>query len=265
MRHTLNPLLDVSAHPIIAHRGASAEAPENTMPAFQLAVDQGAEALELDVHVTADDVPVVIHDATLDRTTSLTGPVASCALRRLRQADAGARFSSDGGRTLRWRERGVQIPLLTEVLEAFPELPLLIEIKEPRAQGAVRRVLLDHGSAGRCVVASSEGAALEAFRAPPFLCGASRRDVARVWFRAIVGMSVNPVGYRAFAVPLRYRGLPVPTRRFLAAARKLGCPVHVWTVNDGATAIGLWRRGISGILTDAPGAMRATREMLAAS
>lgn len=256
----MNVLLDVSARPIIAHRGASAERPENTLPAFELGVAQGAEALEFDVHVTADDVPVVIHDPRLDRTTDATGLVSGQPLARLRAADAGARFSLDGGRTYPWRDRGVRVPLLAEVLEVTADLPLLIEIKAPQAQGAVRRVLLEHRAAGRCVVAAAEAVALEAFRAPPFLCGASRRDIAQLWVRATLGLGrAAPVAYRALAVPLRYRGLPVPTERFVRAARALGCPVHVWTVDEAATAGRLWQRGVAGILTNVPAAMRAAR------
>jgi glycerophosphoryl diester phosphodiesterase len=65
-----------------------------------------------------------------------------------------------------------------------------------------------------------------------------------------------PCRHRLLSVPLRYRGLTVPTRRFVAAARQLGCPVHVWTVNDAATARRLWARGVAGIVTDRPDVIR---------
>jgi glycerophosphoryl diester phosphodiesterase len=71
VKYTMNPLLDLSSRPIIAHRGASGSAPENTIAAFERAVRQGADAIELDVRLTADGVPVVLHDATLDRTTEV--------------------------------------------------------------------------------------------------------------------------------------------------------------------------------------------------
>ena len=78
----MNPLLDLAARPVIAHRGSSAEAPENTLPAFEAAVRRGADAVELDVRLTADGAPVVIHDETLDRTTDRTGPVRGFTLGR---------------------------------------------------------------------------------------------------------------------------------------------------------------------------------------
>lgn len=256
---TANPLLDPAATPVIAHRGASAEAPENTLAAFRLALEQGAEAFELDVHATADGVPVVIHDPTLERTTDLAGLVATCPLARLREADAGARFTADGGRTFPWRGRGVGVPTLAEVLGEFPALPLLIEVKDPRAQHPVARVLLEAGAAGRCVVASDRHEALAAFEGPPFLRGASRRDILRLWLGSLVGLALGAPGCRAYAVPERHRGLPVVTERLLAAARRLGRPVHVWTVNDPGVAAGLWRRGVAGIVTNTPAAVLAVR------
>src|SRR6185312_5605525 len=119
----MNPLLDLDAHPVIAHRGASGYAPENTLPAFELAVRQGADALELDVRLTMDGAAVVIHDATLDRTTGLTGPVRARTLAELRLADAGLRFTPDGGGTLPFRDQGTRIPTLAEVLWTFPAMP----------------------------------------------------------------------------------------------------------------------------------------------
>src|SRR5204862_7422311 len=99
LRGRVNPLLDLDARPVIAHRGASGVAPENTLPAFELALRQGADALELDVRLTRDGAAVVIHDATLERTTDLAGPVLAHTLAELRMADAGARFTLDRGRT----------------------------------------------------------------------------------------------------------------------------------------------------------------------
>jgi glycerophosphoryl diester phosphodiesterase len=254
-----NPLLDLSARPVIAHRGASAHAPENTLAAFELAVQQGADAFELDVRLTRDGAPVVIHDATLERTTSLTGPVRAHTLAELRMADAGHWFTPDGGRTMPFRDRGVKIPTLAEVLWAFPEMPVLVEVKEPEVQHAVHRVLVDENAYERCVVASEDDAALIEFRDGPVPCGASAREIGEL-YRAVLFRRRLPLPrYRLLSVPLRYRGLPVPTRRFVAAARGLGCPVHVWTVNDPATARRLWARGVAGVVTNEPAEIVAAR------
>ncbi|HEX6434369.1 MAG TPA: glycerophosphodiester phosphodiesterase family protein, partial [Gemmatimonadales bacterium] len=109
----MNPLLDLAARPIIAHRGASGSAPENTMAAFTLAIEQGADAIELDVRLTADGVPVVLHDTALDRTTNRSGLLHDHTLAELRAVDAGARFTLDRGRSYPFKEADVRIPALS--------------------------------------------------------------------------------------------------------------------------------------------------------
>ncbi len=255
----MNPLLDLSARPIIAHRGASGGAPENTLEAFELAAREGATAFELDVRLSRDGAPVVIHDDTLDRTTNRSGAVRGLTLADLRSADAGFRFTTDGGRSFPSRGNGVRIPTLGEVLWAFPSMPILVEVKEPEAQAAVHRVLLTEGAADRCVLASELSEALEMFREPPFICAASGPEISALYRGALVGLPPARVEYRVLSVPVRHRWLTVPTRRFVAAARKPGCPVHVWTVNDTATARRLWARGVAGVVTNLPETIRAAR------
>jgi len=249
------PLLDPDARLVIGHRGASAEAPENTLAAFRRAAELGVDGFELDVRVTADGVAVVIHDPQLERTTDGAGAVAASPLARLRELDAGARFTTDGGRTFPWRGRGVRVPTLDEVLAAFPAMPLIIEVKVPEAQAAVRDALLRHAATARCVVCAIPHAAIAAFQRPPFLRGASRRDIARLWLGSHVSIASAARDCLCFAVPVHHRRLHVTTDRFLAAARRLSRPVHVWTVDDPAEAASLWARGVSGILTNTPGAM----------
>jgi len=255
----VNPLLDLDAHPVIAHRGASAYAPENTLPAFELAVEQGADAFELDVRLTRDGAAVVIHDDTLDRTTDLSGPVRARTLAELRAGDAGYRFSLDGGQTYPMRHKELRIPTLAEVLWAFPAMPVMIEVKEVEVQEAVRRVLLEGEAAERCVLASEHVGALELFRQEPFACGAAGAEISALYRRVLLRRPPRECRYRLLSVPLRWRGLPVPTRAFVRAARALGAPVHVWTVNDAATARRLWARGVAGIVTNVPDVIRRER------
>jgi glycerophosphoryl diester phosphodiesterase len=256
----VNPLLDLLARPVIAHRGASGHAPENTLPAFELAVRQGADALELDVRLTRDGAAVVIHDASLERTTDVAGPVRGRTLAELRATDAGHRYTRDRGRTFPFRGTGVRIPTLAEVLWSFPAVPVLVEVKEPEVQEAVRRVLLEESAADRCVVVSEDVTALEALRQPPFICGASAAEISELYWAALLRRALPRPRYRLLSVPMWHRGLPVPTRSFVAAARRLGCPVHVWTVNDAATARRLWARGVAGVVTDVPDKIAPTRK-----
>ena len=245
-------LLDLASHPVIGHRGASAEAPENTLPSFLRAIAQGVDAIELDVHVTADDVPVVMHDPTVMRTTSGEGAIAAMSWRRLRELDAGARFTPDGGATYPYRDQGVRVPSVEEVLAAVPaDLPMVIEVKAIHAQWALRRVLERFKAAPRCIVAAFEAGSLNAFEAP-FIRGASRRDLLELMARAAVGIKPGRVPYRAICAPHEYYGVSIPVGLIVRGARSLRAPVHVWTVDDRALARRLWARGVSGIISNSP-------------
>ena len=147
----MNPLLDPDARLVIAHRGSSSEAPENTLRAFEAAVGRGADAIELDVRLTADGAPVVIHDATLDRTTDRTGPVAALTLAELRAVDAGWHFTFDQGRTNPCRGSDVRIPTLGSPKPMHPQVALASdgslvvawdELLEGRRVSAARRLTL---------------------------------------------------------------------------------------------------------------------------
>ena len=255
----VNPLLDLAARPIIAHRGAPGSAPENTLPAFRLAVELGADALEFDVRLTADGIPVVLHDALLDRTTDRRGPLRAITLEQLHEVDAGARFTADGGRTHPFRGAGIRLPTLQEVLRAFPEMPCMVEVKEPEAQEAVRQVVIEERAVERCVLASEHHEAVRVFREPPFATAASGAEIGALYRAVLFRRVPQSVPYRCLSVPLRHRGLPVPTRGFVAAARRLGCPVHVWTINEPATARILWSRGVAGVVTNYPALIREAR------
>jgi glycerophosphoryl diester phosphodiesterase len=261
----MNPLLDLSARPVIAHRGASGYAPENTLPAFELAVRQGADAFELDVRLTHDGIPVVLHDPTVERTTDGRGSLAGLSVAELRELDAGARFTVDGGRTYPFRGAATRVPALAEVLQAFPEMPVMVEVKEPAAQEPVRKVILDHGAAERCLLASEHHEALRLFREPHFAVAASGAEIGALYRSVLLRRVPVTVPYRALSVPERHRGLRVPTRGFVAAARRLGCPVHVWTVNDQAVAQRLWALGVAGIVTNLPDRIIAARRAVPSS
>lgn len=128
-----DPLSDVE---VIAHGGAQGHAPGNTLPAFALALEQGADTLEMDLQLTADGEIVVIHDGIVDRTTDGTGAVVDLTLAELRQFDAGYGFEDvDGGTP--YRGQGVTIPTLTEVFETFPETPMIVELKTDAGEAII--------------------------------------------------------------------------------------------------------------------------------
>jgi glycerophosphoryl diester phosphodiesterase len=148
---------------VVAHRGASAYRPENTMPSYELAVEQGADAIELDVHLTKDGQLAVIHDGTLDRTTDLVGPVAGQTMREIRRADAGAQFTAaDGSRPFAGQK--LRVPTLPEVLAWLPEaVGLVVELKAADAADATVAALRESRvrTAGKLTVISFDEAAIE--------------------------------------------------------------------------------------------------------
>jgi glycerophosphoryl diester phosphodiesterase len=259
----MNPLLDPGAHPVIGHRGASGLAPENTRAALELALAQGADALEFDVQCSADGVPVLMHDKSLDRTTAASGLLCERTAAELGALDAGHHFTLDHGGSFPWRGRSLGVPTLAEVLQAFPGVPVLIELKSVDVAEPVRRVLLEHGARERAVLASFLELALAPFREGGFHTGACRNGILTLWLRSKIGLGAPAGPDEIYAVPDRYREkVHVPTASFIRGARRAGRPVHVWTVNDPARAAWLWRRGASGIITNFPALMLEERKQV---
>ncbi len=231
---------------VIAHRGASADFPENTMLAFREALQQGADALEFDLQVSADGVPVVIHDATLERTTDGRGLVRNLEASELGALNAGM---------------GEGIPLLANVLDEFAGTPMVIELKDPRGAPAAASLVRDRGSAEEVLFGSFDRSALKALPAG-VRRSASAVETGFFWLGTRLGVARVPESFAAFTVP-EYRGMVhVVDGRFLAATARVGLPVHVWTVDDAADARRLWSAGVTGIITNRPGLMAELRDNL---
>jgi len=261
----MNPLIELDRRLVIAHRGNAKHAPENTLEAFDQAIALGVDALELDVHVTRDDVPVVIHDPTLARIGGRPHAVAALTAAELRDVDAGAMFTRDDGASFPYRGRGLTIPTFAEVVARYRETPLLVEVKVPEAAGAVARVLDEAGAAPRTVVASMLDAAVTPFRGGALATGASGNDVVRLLWRAFVRSGPTRLPYRALCIPRWYYGIPLPVVGLARAGRRAGAVTHVWTIDDPRVAKRLWGAGIQGIVTNDPDTMlRARRELQSA-
>lgn len=209
------------------------------MAAFARALEVGADALELDVRLSRDRVPVVVHDATLNRTTGSRGPVSTRDARELSR---------------------LGIPALAEVLDAFPAAELLIELKEAVAQRSVAEAIRRAAAEDRCVVAAADDSALTSFRGGRIpVCG-SRRDVATLRWRSGLGLPFARARCAALSVPVRSWNIPITTGGFFRTAAAAGIPVHVWTVDAPADAISLWERGATGIVTNDPAGLVAARD-----
>jgi glycerophosphoryl diester phosphodiesterase len=248
---------DPGARLIIGHRGAAAEFPENTLAAFDYAVSLGVDAIEFDLRLTRDGVLVVIHDPSLERTTNAAGWVADLTASELAAADAGACFSPDG-RTFPFAGAGLRIPRFEEMLERYPNTPLIIELKVAETAPETLRLIRRHGAEDRVLVDSMDHRALKLFRGSRVAVGAAKWDVISLMWRSAMGMTPRALPYSALCVPERYV-INVPVDRLAKAAASRGVPTHVWTVNDREDARRLWSSGVIGIISDDPAAMVEAR------
>lgn len=239
---------------LIAHRGGSALAPENTLLAFRRAIEWWrADILELDVHATRDGEVVVLHDDTVDRTTDGRGAVAALTLAELRALDAGYRFTPDGGATFPFRGRGITIPTLREVLTEFPRARVNVEIKAGAAQAPLLRLLTDAGDPSRVLIAAGERGNRARFTHYPGPVSAAGSELK--WFYGLhLARAARLFRPRvdAFQMPEWYGGRRVLTPRFVRDAHRLGLAVHVWTVDDEADMRRLLAWGVDGLITDRP-------------
>lgn len=245
-------LLDRSAPLGFAHRGGAALFPENTVLAFQRGFGLGCPALELDVRVTRDGQLVVLHDETVDRTTSGRGRIAALSLVQAQRLDAGFHFHDGSGHA--FRGQGLTIPTLDEVVRAVPDALFNVELKVPGAAELLLDVIRRHDLAGRVLVAAHVHPILCDFRrrAPGIATSASRREAFCWRALAALGRPVKNPPYRALQVPIRYRGVPVLTASSVAEARAAGVRVHAWTIDSPGTMRALLELGVDGIMTDRP-------------
>jgi glycerophosphoryl diester phosphodiesterase len=257
-----HPLLRPLTNLVIGHRGNAMYCPENTVASIAQALERGADAVEIDVHLSADGEAVVIHDPNVERTTDGRGPVSSLSLQQLRSLDAGARFTADEGRSFPWRARGVTIPTLREVLREFSTTPFVIELKTAQVQARVMEVIREENASQRTVLASFDPAAVQLLRVEGLKTGASRPELRAMFARSILGLRSQGFEFDAVFLPRSYYGVLLPVQPALRAAAPMGIAVHTWVENNPDTALRLWRAGVSGIVTDDPAALVRARMLL---
>jgi glycerophosphoryl diester phosphodiesterase len=245
---------------VIAHRGGAALWPENTLYAFERARDLGVDVLEMDVQVTSDGVLVVMHDATLDRTTDGHGPVNKLSLNELKKLDAAFHFSPDGGHSYPLRGRGITVPTLQEVFKALPGMRFNIEPKQaqPSLVKPLCRMIRESGLQKQVMIGSFSAQVLAEFRAecPEVDTSASPVEVGTLLTANTTGneqqQQQRSLIARAVQVPESIGGRSVLTREFIKAAHARQLQVHVWTINDEESMKRLIELGVDGIMTDYP-------------
>ena len=242
---------------VIAHRGGRSLGPEGTMYTFERAVALGVDVLEMDLRVTGDHKLVVLHDATVDRTTEGTGEVVNFTLSDLKSLDAGFRWSPDNGTSFPLRAKSIQIPTLEEVLEAFPQVRMNIEIKgsNPAVATSLCDLIQKHNMTADVMVACFEADLLKQFRGqcPRVATSAGFAEAFTFYFLQKLHLqSVFSPTALALQVPEKYGDLRVVDREFIAAAHQRNLRVHVWTVNKEDDMCRLTKLGVDGIITDYP-------------
>jgi glycerophosphoryl diester phosphodiesterase len=248
----------VQARRLYAHRGASAERPENTMAAFERAVEIGVDGLELDVHVTRDGHLIVAHDDTARRMTAVDAPWGHLDLADVRRLDAGWGFvAPDGSRP--FAGRGIGIPAFEDVLDAFPRMRLNVDLK--RGEGAIEPALelvRKKQAEDRVTLASFHLGTLVAVRRRGYggETGLSRGEIASLLSMPALLWRQLPFTGTAAQVPVSQGAIRFDRAPFIAKCHSLGLRVDFWTVDDLPTAERLLALGADGIMTNDPAAIR---------
>ncbi len=256
-----------------AHQGGAREWPSSTLFALRNAVAAGADAIELDVHATADRRLVVCHDTTVDRTTNGSGRIADLSLDQVRQLDNAYWFvpgsgdqvtpdAADAAYTFRGRapdDAEFAIATMEEVLEAFPHVFLNFDIKRTAPEvepyeHLVADVLRAFNRVDDVIVASFNDASTDAFLelAPEVSTSLGTAGTAEFYRAVRAGEDPPATPHRALQVPASYGDVTLVDEAFVDAAHRHGLAVHVWTIDDPGEMGHLLDLGVDGIMTDYP-------------
>jgi glycerophosphoryl diester phosphodiesterase len=256
-----------------AHQGGAREAPSSTLFALRQAIENGADALELDVHATADRELVVCHDATVDRTTSATGAISAMTLAEVQELDNAYWWvpgevvvtgRPDDEYVYRGRapeDRDFAIATLREVLDARPGVFLNLDIKQTAPvvepyEDLLAAVLREYGRADDVIVASFHDSATDAFKthAPEVSTSAGTAAVAEFYGAVRDGTATPPsvFAHHALQVPPTFGDITLVDEKFVTRAHEAGLAVHVWTIDDADEMARLVALDVDGVMTDRP-------------
>ncbi len=255
-RMTRSAALRHEAPIAMAHRGSMLLWPENTMTAFQEAVDLGYRYLETDLQISKDGVLVTFHDDTLERTTDGQGLVSDHRLDELRRLDAAYRFEVDGNYP--YRGQGIRIPTLDELVTTFPDHIFTLDLKSDDMEEALVNTIRRLDLWERVIVGSFRTARLRKFRklaTRSVAMSAGPSEILRFVTAARLGIPYRPA-CDSFQVPVKQGGIRVVSARTVRAAKSLSIPLIVWTINERNEMEDLLDLGVDGIITDRPDLLR---------
>lgn len=240
---------------IFGHRGSAGTRPENTLESFRAAVEASVPYLEFDIHMTRDGEVVVAHDEHLQRMCGVDRRIAEMTYGDLAAVDAGRMFNPDGV-AFPFREKGLRVPRLADVLAAFAKLRMIVEIKQVTPSVVAPALnLIDRAGLRRSVfVASEHQQPLDETRklAPQIPTGYSSLECGQ-FFQAMAARDGNyrPPG-DAIQISHVYEGWELVTRESVEFAHRAGVEMHVFTVNEEAEMNQLLDYGVDGLISDFP-------------
>ena len=265
---------------VMAHRGDSANIPENTVQSFEDARKLKVDCIETDLHITKDDKFVLFHDESVERTTDGEGLIANLTLNQLKQLDAGYQFQTPGGEDYPYRGKGFRIHALEEILPLFPEVRFNVDIKDKNAHvpQLLAELLHDLNVEERVMVGSFHQKQVKCFRkyttATPTSAGPL--EVLKFWWKSKgwirkhlklaseilpdlqqqeknqITVFGKPLPYVALQIPEGFSFLRLITPPFIRFAHEMGIAVQVWTINDPLEMRKFLDWGIDGIFSDNP-------------
>ena len=231
--------LDTDFPIAFAHRGGALDAPENSMEAFQSAINIGYKYLETDVHLTKDGHVIAFHDDVLDRVTNLSGKICETPLSTIKSALIDGKS---------------EIPLLKELLSEFPTARFNIDPKDDRVAEPLADAIKDTASVSRiCVSSFSDRRNQNISRlVGNNLCmGVGPSGVARIRVGKFTKNS-SVLNGQCVQVPVSMKGVPLITETFIKRVHSLGKAIHAWTINEPDEMRRLLDLGVDGIMTDKP-------------
>jgi glycerophosphoryl diester phosphodiesterase len=245
------------ARRLYAHRGAAAERPENTLPAFERAVEIGVDALEMDVHLTRDDHLIVAHDDTAARTCGARFAWRELDLADTRRLDAGWGFVARDG-TRPFAGKGIAAPAFADVLDAFPGMRINVDLKGDRAVAIMLELIRGKRADDRVTLASFQLRTLVEARRRGYggETALSRAEVASLLALPVLAWRQLPFTGTCAQVPVRAGPLRFDRAAFIAKCHAIGLRVDFWTIDDRDEADRLLVLGADGIITNDPAALR---------
>ena len=240
-----HPFFSWGASHAFAHRGGASDAPENTVSAFQMAIDLGYTYLETDVHATSDGVLLAFHDDNLQRTCNHPGKISELTYQQIQEVKV---------------EGTEHIPTLQELLTLWPEARWNIDCKSDSALAPLVNILKQNNLAERVCLGAFSDRRLRQLReqlGSQYATSLGPKGVARLLLAVAAGRPLRfPPGIHAAQIPAKQGPIPLGSERFIDIAHRSGLSVHYWTIDDPHQMNELLDNGADGIMTDKPAVLK---------